>query len=55
MADIHERVAAYLDDRLQTHADLHQLDELLSNIRTQHGLLQQQVSPPGPHARSRPC
>ncbi|KAB2575760.1 RAD50-interacting protein 1 [Lasiodiplodia theobromae] len=43
MADIHERVAAYLDDRLQTHADLHQLDELLSNIRTQHGLLQQQL------------
>lgn len=46
MADVHERVAAYLDDQLQTHADLAQLDELLSNIRTQHGLLQQQVSEP---------
>ncbi|OJD35669.1 rint-1 family protein [Diplodia corticola] len=43
MADVHERVAAYLDDQLQTHADLHQLDELLSNVRTQHGLLQQQL------------
>ncbi|EKG17030.1 RINT-1/TIP-1 domain-containing protein [Macrophomina phaseolina MS6] len=43
MADVHERVAAYLDDQLQTHADLQQLDHLLSNIRTQHGLLQQQL------------
>ncbi|GME42986.1 RINT-1/TIP-1 domain-containing protein [Neofusicoccum parvum] len=43
MADVHERVAAYLDDQLQTHADLAQLDQLLSNIRTQHGLLQQQL------------
>jgi negative regulator of replication initiation len=37
------RAADYLDDKLQTPADLDSLDALLANIHTQHGLLKQQV------------
>ncbi|KAF2142191.1 uncharacterized protein K452DRAFT_227484 [Aplosporella prunicola CBS 121167] len=43
MDDQTDRVAAYLDDQLQAAADLESLDSLLSNIRTQHGLLKQQL------------
>jgi RAD50-interacting protein 1 len=37
------RVADYLDDKLQTIADLALLDGLLVNVRNQQGLLQQQL------------
>ena len=37
------RVADYLDDKLQTSADLDGLDELLASIHAQHGLLKQQL------------
>lgn len=37
------RVQDYLDDRLQTGADLDSLDSLLENVRTQQGLLRKQV------------
>jgi negative regulator of replication initiation len=37
------RAADYLDDKLQTPADLDSLDALLANIHAQHGLLKQQV------------
>ncbi|KAF1810628.1 hypothetical protein P152DRAFT_467669 [Eremomyces bilateralis CBS 781.70] len=37
------RVADYVDDKLQTLADLEDLDALLSNVRQQHELLKQQL------------
>ncbi|TKX24612.1 putative protein transport protein tip20 [Elsinoe australis] len=37
------RVQDYLDDRLQTGADLDSLDSLLENVRTQQGLLRKQL------------
>jgi RAD50-interacting protein 1 len=37
------RLRDYLDDKLQTLADLESLDSLLINVRTQHSLLQQQL------------
>jgi chromosome segregation ATPase len=43
MDDNLSRVADYLDDRLQTPADLDALDDLLATITTQHGLLKQQL------------
>ena len=43
MDDAHTRVADYLDDRLQTPADLDALDDLLATITAQHGLLKQQL------------
>jgi hypothetical protein len=39
-----QRVGDFLDDKLQTLADLASLDELLSNVRSQHVLLRKQVS-----------
>ena len=38
-----ERVADFLEDRLQTAGDLDSLDELLASIHTQHGLLKRQL------------
>lgn len=38
-----ERVADFLEDKLQTTGDLDNLDELLASIHTQHGLLKQQL------------
>lgn len=43
-ADRDARVGDFLDDKLQTAADLQQLDALLANVREQHKLLKQQVS-----------
>jgi hypothetical protein len=37
------RVGDYLDDKLQTLADLDSLDALLENVRNQHTLLRKQV------------
>jgi hypothetical protein len=37
------RLRDYLDDKLQTLADLESLDSLLLNVRNQHSLLQQQL------------
>jgi len=37
------RIRDYLDDRLQTAADLESIDLLLENVQTQQSLLQQQV------------
>ena len=39
------RVEDYLNDKLQTVADLDNLDSLLENVRNQHLLLTQQVCP----------
>ena len=41
------RVADYLDDKLQTIADLDSLDALLLSVREQHTLLKSQVLPGG--------
>jgi RAD50-interacting protein 1 len=38
------RVSDFLDDKLQTLADLQSLDELLASVRQQHDVLQQQVA-----------
>ena len=38
-----DRVADYLDDKLQTPQDLDSLDTLLETIHAQHGLLKQQL------------
>ncbi|KAF2087230.1 RINT-1 family protein [Saccharata proteae CBS 121410] len=43
MDDTVDRVAAYLDDQVQTAADLSSLDALLASLHTQHGLLRQQL------------
>ena len=37
------RVEDFLNDKLQTHADLENLDSLLENVREQQSLLKQQV------------
>jgi hypothetical protein len=37
------RVEDYLNDKLQTHADLDNLDSLLESVRSQQGLLRKQV------------
>lgn len=37
------RVEDYLNDQLQTDADLENLDTLLDNVRNQQGLLKKQV------------
>ena len=39
------RVAEWLDDKLQTLADLESLDALLQDVRSQQVLLRKQVSP----------
>ena len=39
------RVAEWLDDKLQTLADLESLDALLQDVRSQQVLLRDQVSP----------
>ena len=41
MVDV--RVEDYLNDKLQTHADLENLDSLLEGVRKQQDLLRQQV------------
>ena len=38
------RVQDYLDDKLQSAADLDTLDSLLANVKAQQELLRQQVS-----------
>lgn len=38
------RVLDYLDDKLQSSADLETLDSLLEIVKTQQGLLKKQVS-----------
>ncbi|KAL6705305.1 hypothetical protein ACN47E_007115 [Coniothyrium glycines] len=40
---VSERVADFLEDKLQTPADLDSLDALLASIHAQHGLLKQQL------------
>jgi RAD50-interacting protein 1 len=37
------RVSDYLDDRLQTAADLGSLETLLAEVQSRYGLLRQQV------------
>ena len=37
------RVEDYLNDKLQTYADLENLDALLESVKAQQGLLRQQV------------
>lgn len=37
------RVEDYLNDKLQTAADLESLDSLLENVQNQHSLFKQQV------------
>lgn len=37
------RVGDFLDDKLQTAADLQTLDDLINSVREQHSLLRQQV------------
>lgn len=37
------RVQDFLDDKLQSAADLESVDALLDNVRAQHHLLKQQV------------
>jgi len=41
--DADARVGDYLDDKLQTLADLDSLDALLESVRSQHILLRKQV------------
>jgi hypothetical protein len=41
--DVETRVQDYLDDKLQTVADLNNLDSLLQKIQQQHELLRVQV------------
>ena len=43
MDDNEARVHDFLDDKLQTAADLDSLDELLATVSAQHGLLKQQL------------
>ncbi|KAK7528074.1 TIP-1 family-domain-containing protein [Phyllosticta citriasiana] len=43
MADLQERAADFLNDKLQTLADLDALDHLLSETRSHHALLKQQL------------
>ena len=44
LGDRDARVGDYLDDKLQTLADLDSLDALLESVRNQHTLLRKQVS-----------
>jgi hypothetical protein len=47
------RVQDFLDDKLQTSADLDTLDSLLTNVRNQQSLLKKQVCfAPPPRSRS---
>ena len=41
--DIQARVNDYLDDQIQTQADLDGIDALIARVDEQHGLLQKQV------------
>ena len=41
--DVETRVQDYLNDKLQTAADLNNLESLLQNVQQQHELLQEQV------------
>jgi RAD50-interacting protein 1 len=41
--DIETRVQDYLNDKLQTTADLNNLESLFQNVQQQHELLQMQV------------
>lgn len=41
--DLQERAADFLDDKLQTLADLDALDHLLEETRSHHALLKHQV------------
>jgi hypothetical protein len=41
--DADARVGDYLDDKLQTLADINSLDALLESVRNQHTLLRKQV------------
>lgn len=43
MADVQARVDDYLDDKIQTAADLDGINALLTQIEEQQGLLQKQV------------
>lgn len=45
------RVQDYLDDKLQSAADLESLDSLLENVRSQQDLLRRQVGLPSNHYR----
>lgn len=40
------RVGDFLDDKLQTAADLQTLDDLIHSVQEQHSLLKQQVRGP---------
>lgn len=42
--DIHMRVEDYLDDKIQTVADLENVDDLLSRVQQQQDLLRLQVN-----------
>lgn len=42
-ADVHMRVEDYLDDKIQTAADLENVDDLLSRVQQQQNLLRKQV------------
>lgn len=42
-ADVHMRVEDYLDDKIQTAADLENVDDLLSRVQQQQTLLRKQV------------
>ena len=44
MAEVQTRVQDYLDDQIQTAADLDGIDALLTRVAEQQGLLQRQVS-----------
>lgn len=42
--EIHLRVEDYLDDKIQTAADLENVDDLLSRVQQQQDLLRKQVN-----------
>lgn len=42
--EIHMRVEDYLDDKIQTVADLENVDDLLSRVQQQQDLLRKQVN-----------
>lgn len=48
-ADIRTRVEDYLNDKIQTAADLEQVNILLSRVQEQQGLLRKQVLQPRRH------
>ena len=45
------RVEDYLNDKLQAHADLENIDFLLQNVRNQQELLRKQVSDDSNHRK----